>query len=519
MTIYQKLLYLDQYLLSNKVYFTEVFPISKRNYHLLMNEKLEPNEDFLSTVADFFDLKLTDITDEEIELPPFDSLHIKDLESFKQKTQQEKDSHVFNFSRTNQLLKSWKFLTKSLKTRLILSLAIIVLPLAAYSIYSVAVLAVDRNKTIQEYEHPVKSPEQLNIQDELQTTDRDHNPDAKYVITYVGTEVRMIKEINTSTDSFDCYLDVWFTFDQDQHKEMMKAYDPTIKEENYPLYYPSNFEMFRIGNGVIKPNPTHVVEPTHFEQVVDGVKHNYIYSRWNLVTTITKDFDSLRYPLESTSFEIYVSPQRDAEWIRYEPDNGTISTGELRSGLRSDFSCSDGFRPITLASKDFELGIHYTKSVNTNPAVDFEHTIRTELGITIRCNRTSIILFIQAFINLFAVTIWIIIGFYSATYNKEDALGMLGTGLFGAISSIVVGVSLLSDSATFSLITMINIFTLITIMIMTLECLNAKRVGLSKNAMKMAFYEVKMRVLFYTLTISTVIMFIILPLISYITFY
>ncbi|MEG0529581.1 MAG: hypothetical protein RR578_04525, partial [Bacilli bacterium] len=163
MTIYQKLLYLDQYLLLNKVYFTEVFPISKRNYHLLMKEKLEPNEDFLSTVADFFDLKLTDITDEEIELPPFDSLHIKDLESFKQKTQQEKDSHVFNFSRNNQLSKSWKFLTKSLKTRLILSLAIIVVPLAAYSMYSVAVLAIDRNKTIQEYEHPTENPEQVKI--------------------------------------------------------------------------------------------------------------------------------------------------------------------------------------------------------------------------------------------------------------------------------------------------------------------------------------------------------------------
>lgn len=95
---------------------------------------------------------------------------------------------------------------------------------------------------------------------------------------------------------------------------------------------------------------------------------------------------------------------------------------------------------------------------------------------------------------------------------------MLGTGLFGAISSILVGLSMVSEAGIFSLITMINIFTLGVILIMTVHSILAKRAHVTADKANIAYYGVKLRVLFYALTLCTAIMFVALPFISYIFF-
>ena len=93
---------------------------------------------------------------------------------------------------------------------------------------------------------------------------------------------------------------------------------------------------------------------------------------------------------------------------------------------------------------------------------------------------------------------------------------MLGTGLFGAISSILVGISMISDANIFSLITMVNIFTLAVIMIMTWESIAAKRAKVLNDKVAIAYRGIKLRVLFILLAVSTLIMFIGLPIASYI---
>jgi len=50
---------------------------------------------------------------------------------------------------------------------------------------------------------------------------------------------------------------------------------------------------------------------------------------------------------------------------------------------------------------------------------------------------------------LAAIILWIIIGFYNQTYVGEESLGMLGAGVFSAISAV----------SMLSFMTMINIFT------------------------------------------------------------
>ena len=94
-------------------------------------------------------------------------------------------------------------------------------------------------------------------------------------------------------------------------------------------------------------------------------------------------------------------------------------------------------------------------------------------------------------------------------------MDMLGTGLFGVISSMIVGLSLISDSGMFSLITMINIFTLITILMMTYLSIAYQRAEIINDKDLMIYHHTKLRIMFYVLMISIVIMFIGLPLMSY----
>jgi hypothetical protein len=138
--------------------------------------------------------------------------------------------------------------------------------------------------------------------------------------------------------------------------------------------------------------------------------------------------------------------------------------------------------------------------------------------IVLRVNRFGFNLFLQAFANLFAVIVWITIAFYDQSYNGEDAIGMLGTGLFGVISSVLIGISMISDANLFSLITMINIFTLCVIMLMAYEAIASKRSKIAKDLVGNAYNIVKLRILFVVLLICTLTMFLGLPVLSYITF-
>jgi hypothetical protein len=67
----------------------------------------------------------------------------------------------------------------------------------------------------------------------------------------------------------------------------------------------------------------------------------------------------------------------------------------------------------------------------------------------------------------FCKTICIMIAFYNQSCNQVDAIAILGTGLFSAITSTIIRFSMISDVNMSSLMTIVNIFTLAIIMLMT----------------------------------------------------
>ena len=75
---------------------------------------------------------------------------------------------------------------------------------------------------------------------------------------------------------------------------------------------------------------------------------------------------------------------------------------------------------------------------------------------------------------------------------------------------------MISDANIFSLITMINIFTLATILIMAYESIAAKRASVKENKAAVAYRFIKLRVIFYVLVVSSLMMFVALPFTAYI---
>jgi hypothetical protein len=63
---------------------------------------------------------------------------------------------------------------------------------------------------------------------------------------------------------------------------------------------------------------------------------------------------------------------------------------------------------------------------------------------------------------------------------------------------------------------MINVFTLAVILIMTYQSVSSKRANAKKDKTLIAYNGIKLRAMFFVLTIGTAIMFIALPMLAYI---
>ena len=281
--------------------------------------------------------------------------------------------------------------------------------------------------------------------------------------------------------------------------------------------FTSNNAEFYIGNGSFSPDSIEVREKGRAYKSSDGT-YRY-FQKVHFDAKIEKTFDSPRYPLDSVQFHIYIQPNKDTDYIRYNLVDEVLIDDKVVgfNGFSQMFSITNGYRLIKESDtrKNLSTRVIYYPTYNDNSSYK-DALIKTELEVVIRANKSGVSSFIQAFINLFAVAIWMIIAFFNQSYNNQNSIDMIGTGLFAAISSVLVGVSMISDANIFSLITMVNIFTLATILIMAYESIASKRAEVKNNKIEKAYRFVKLRLIFYVLTICSILMFVALPLSAYI---
>ena len=539
--------------------------------HEVLSGKEQPSYKLCVKVAAYFFIPVEILTDDTKELPEEDLIQIDaDLLSVQRNDiendiERQKQKHFFS--------RNWKMIGYRKRVKLVLSVLVIAVPLIAFILYCASEVAFERYDDMRKYrmgsdglEYDIYDPIQKKYHDDLEGTSKANNPDAYYVEVTVGAVLEKIKNISSATSSYEGRMQIFFKFDKDEFRNMFRHYarnvlmDQVINDyyaesdevrpvnefsfeswltdhsdyfeewveahdhEYYPGETPSNVltdkeTMFVIGNGEFVPDSLGTLKELEEVQYYDenGNLRTMCYQKIRFNAAFEKAFDSVRYPLDSVQFKMYILPTMDADYIRYVPDTSVSEDGTRVSGFTPYFGITSGYRLIhdTDDVDNFTLRLNYYYDENNDPAVHFDESVRTQLEIIVRANRAGISLFLQAFINLFSVVIWIIIAFYSQSYTGEDSVGMLGTGLFGVISSMLVGLSMVSDAGIFSLITMINIFTLAVIMIMTYQAIAAKRAQVRKDKVLIAYNGIKLRVLFILLTVCTIAMFVVIPAIAY----
>ena len=533
--------------------------------------KEEPSARLIAKIAAYFFFPVDILTDDSKELPDLGTIELdEDLLSIQRNDiandiEREKQRHFFS--------RNWRMIGYRKRVKLILSVLLIAVPLIAYILYCGSEVAYERFDDMRKYRigsdglfYDIHDPIQKKYHDDLEGTSKANNPDAYYVDVKVGVVLEKIKNISSATSGYEARMQLYFKFDKDEFRNMFRHYarrvlaDQIIDDyyasseeirpagaisydqwidghmeyfeewvdlhdsEYYPGETPSNVltdkeTMFTIGNGEFVADSFGAIKELEEVQYYDeeGNLRTMCYQKVKFNGAFEKAFDSVRYPLDSVQFKMYILPTMDADYIRYTPDTDVNGDGNRISGFSPYFGITSGYRVIkdTEDMDNFTLRLNYYYDENNDPAVHFDESVRTQLEIIVRANRAGLSLFLQAFINLFSVVIWIIIAFYSQSYTGEDSVGMLGTGLFGVISSMLVGLSMVSDAGIFSLITMINIFTLAVIMIMTYQAIAAKRAQVRKDKVLIAYNGIKLRLLFVLLTICTIAMFLIIPALAY----
>jgi hypothetical protein len=445
-------------------------------------------------------------------------------EKKEEKKTEEKSVKVHHHHKVSEMKQDWKLLSSPKRKHLFLKLLFTLLPMIAYIVVCTIYLVNDAASDKDWY----KSSHTMEVPADLEEVSGD-----SYCNVIVGGEVISINNISPANSSFLVEYNVWFDFNVKEYKKMCDKYNTNA--ERYTLMLPaSNFDL----GGKATPYGAYPKqegdnysydwdEKTHTSSVGGSFALPNDSTRFRqtmkVLSTVHKDFTSPRYPLESTQFTFYVSPTISSRYLRYVTDTSSYSYGgSLKSFLSPTISISDGFTLIKDEDNQLVSDIYYYKDTSTDRTVidslgnPLASSYKTELRLTVRCNRTSgWSLFLQAFLTLFAVMAWNFISFYNAAFNHEDVLANLGAGLFSAVSSVLIGLSLISDSQGFALVNMVNIFALVIILLMTFILMNEKRAHNSDDKEIMAAHDLYMKTVFFVLLFLNLCCFILLPSVSF----
>lgn len=573
-----KIEHLNDYLIDKyHINLAKCIDIDEEEYLNYLNLK-EKDKKITKKICEIFYLNENILLDDSIELPHDEFLSVDEpivkshLGNYINDIEKNKNKNVIK--------KNYKILDNKLKRRMFIELTVIIIPFLFIVLYSLILSSTNIVSTLNNYkEGDELSSSQKEIEEKLLKYDEEN--ETHYANVKVGATLESIQNISSSNSTFNSTMSLTFDFDQKEYYNMYyyKSKDETFNKDNFytsedlladnfcfdstktgyleykdnipdiyqfnflpsthmsslnkpisvsTLYleeenafpgekssniYPSKNDEFRIGNGKISPDTLEYQDKG--TAYFDEKSQSYRYTqKLHFETTINKIFDSPRYPLDSAQFKTYIQPTKSSNYIRYIPDT-TIS------GYSTYFSLSDGYRLIkeTNGIKNFNIKINYYIDNGFDDATSsYTQTIKTQIEIITRANKHGISIYLNSFLNIIAIAIWLTLAFYNQSFNKDDSMSMIGTGFFSAISAILLGLSTVGNANTFSLLTFINIFTLMMVLIIGFESIKAKRYTKLNNTKLIAYSNVTMRILFYFLLTCSIIIYILIPAISYIWF-
>lgn len=571
----EKILHLDEYLKNKyEISISDVLKINQEDFKKEL-ENDEINEKNLKIISNLFFLDLDTLIDESKELPKDDLIQVDEVlisslkDSYLNNVHKKKNKNIIK--------RNYHILNQKNRKKLWISLFALLIPFLAITIYSFTTIVTDVVDTLNTYKNGEElTEEEIKIKDSLPSQDENG---IHYASIKIGAQMERINHISASDKTYQATMILRFDFDQEEYHEMFyqkykneefnadnfytsedllqdnycfnstndgflkykdnipdifqfnfkenthlkDAGDPIsistlyLEEiKNYPgekqsNVFPDKNDEFFIGNGKITPDTIEYLDKG--TPYYDETSKSYRYFQSiHFTADINKTFDSPRYPLDSVQFKIFIQPNKNTNYIRYIPDL------EM-SGLSTYFSIGDSYRLIKENNKykNYVLKLNYYEDTDLDSSSDtFNQLIyKTQLEIILRANKNDFSVYANNFLNIVAIAIWLILAFFNLSYNKEDSISMIGTGFFSAISAILLGFSIVSQSNIFSLLSIINIYTLIMVLVMGYESIQSRSLINSKDPQILAFRTIKIRILFYLLVVMSIVMYVVLPFVSY----
>lgn len=290
-------------------------------------------------------------------------------------------------------------------------------------------------------------------------------------VVSVGTYTENLKEVSLKNSNFRIEFLAWFRWNGDESLDMANH--------------------FRIYKGTI--NKKEVVRDYH----ENGVNYQAV----RVDATVSKNFWTRRFPLESHQLRYYLESNYTVADVVFEAD--TENSGTNPSLSISGYNLK---RHIVGA-----YAVEYPNS-QSDPVIE-RAPVHSEMVTAIEINRSSWGLYAKCFIALFGTTTWVLITLFLCTYHRVDPLGMIPAALFGTVSNIMVGANLLPDALEMGLLEYVNIWGIITILAVAISIITINRIRNKYEDRDFAkFYG---RMMFYSITALVLIGHILLPVTAY----
>ena len=289
-------------------------------------------------------------------------------------------------------------------------------------------------------------------------------------VVTAGTYINSIKEINIKNNYFRLTFDCWFRWEGAPDLDMANHFD--------------------IYNGTINTMYT-------IDDFADGDTH---YQRVHVDATISQNYWTTRFPLESYQLRIYLESLYDVSEIVFLPDTEHSSVNDNLS-----------FSGYNL--ERHAVSLYTTKYDNNMNDPEYQSPYNQELVTSIEINRDGIGLYFKCFVALVGTLTWVFITLFICTYHKVDPIGMIPGALFGTVTNIMVGANLLPDSLRLGLLEYVNLAGVAIIILAAISVINVNRIRAKHQ--NMAFAKLYGRMMLYLLLTFTIIGIFWFPLMAY----
>ena len=288
----------------------------------------------------------------------------------------------------------------------------------------------------------------------------------------VGTYIEDIKSLSLKENTYRITATVWFKW-----------------QGNDTLDFNDNFTFYK---GYT--NKCTTIEDT----VLENGKR---YQAFHLDVTISKHFQTARFPLDSHQLHMYLEPDFAIDEV--------IFVNDQENSNYSDNLSISGYN-IT----GYESGINYYEYNTDYGHDDYEYgRIVSEHLTVIELNRSSIGVYLKCFIALLGTTSWVFIVLYICTFHRVDPLGMIPAALFGTVTNIMVGANLLPDALDAGLLEFVNGWGIFTIIVVTIAVININRIRNKHEDREFAKFFGKS--IFFCVLVVILFGHLIMPLMAY----